>query len=232
MHMNTESVADGSAATLSSAAPSRVAHVAALVFVSVVLVLHGLKPEIDPSWRFMSEYALGAHGWLMNLAFIMFSLAHMALVVALNGWLRGTWPGRVAQALLVVSGAGLAVAGVFTTDSILAPPGASTLSGQLHNVGGAMGMAMPIAVAVVTWRLLKDATWAGARRLLVGSAALALVGAVVSAVALGVLLSNSGGAFGPGVPVGWPNRFELATYCVWFLVVARTAVGAAERGRQ
>ena len=90
-------------------------------------------------------------------------------------------------------------------------------------------MAMPIAVGVVTWRLLKEATWADAKRLVVGAATLALVGAITSVISMGVLLSNSRGTFGPDVPVGWPNRFELATYSVWFLVVARRAGGIADR---
>ncbi len=226
--MKSESVAEGRAARSGSIAPSRIAYWATLMFVSVVLLLHGLKPETDPAWRFLSEYALGAHGWLMNVAFVVFSVAHVALVVALDGWLRETWLGRVAQALLAISAAGLGVAGVFTTDSVMTPPGDATLSGQLHNVGGAMGVAMPLAVAVVTWRLLRHVTWAGAKRALVGSASFALVGAVVSMVSLGVLLSRSGGTFGPDVPVGWRNRFELATYCIWFLVVARTALSTAE----
>lgn len=230
--MHSHSTATGRAAGHDSALPGRVAYVATLAFVVAVLALHGLKPEIDPAWRFISEYGLGNLGWLMNVAFIVFGLGHMALVVALDGCLRGNWKGRLAQACLVVSGAGLAVAGVFTTDSILTPPGDATLSGQLHNIGGGMGMAMPIAVALVTWRLLKDASWASGKHSLVGSASLALVGTAVSAVSLGVLLARSGGTFGPGVPVGWPNRFELATYCLWFLVVSQGAVRAAERGRQ
>jgi hypothetical protein len=228
--MNAESVAEGRAATSVNIA-SRVAYWATIMFVSVVLALHGLQTETDPAWRFISEYALGAHGWLMNVAFVVLSVAHVALVVALDGWLRESWLGRAAQALLAISAAGLVVAGVFTTDSVLTLPGDATLSGQLHNVGGAMGVAMPLAVAVVTWRLLRNATWRVASRALVGSASLALVGAVVSIVSLGVLLSRSGGTFGPDVPVGWPNRFELATYCVWFLVVARTALNTAEQGR-
>jgi hypothetical protein len=24
-----------------------------------------LKPEIDPAWRFISEYSIGHHGWMM-----------------------------------------------------------------------------------------------------------------------------------------------------------------------
>lgn len=29
--------------------------------------LHVLSPEFDPSWRVVSEYALGRHGWVLSL---------------------------------------------------------------------------------------------------------------------------------------------------------------------
>ena len=105
------------------------------------------------------------------------------------------------------------------------------MSGRLHNLGGGMGLAMPLAVALVTWQLLKHAPWQRARRALLTSAALSLMGTVVSIVALGVLLSRSGGTFGPDVPVGWPNRFELATYGVWFLTVARRSLSMGKEPR-
>jgi len=228
--MSVESTATALSESRKRARAGRIANATALAFVAIVVVLHGAKPEIDPAWRFISEYALGAYGWLMNLAFVVFGVGHIALVMALDPATRRTWPGYIGQALLVVSGCGLALAGLFTTDSILTPPGDSTLSGQLHNVGGGMGMAMPLAVGFVTWQVLKHAGWAVAKRILVASAAVALTGAVVSAVSIGVLLSNSGGTFGPDVPVGWPNRFEIATYCVWFVAIAQTAIGAADRG--
>jgi hypothetical protein len=46
----------------------------------LLLGMHVLKPEIAPSWRFISEYALGDFGWLMHLAFLAFAGAHLGLV--------------------------------------------------------------------------------------------------------------------------------------------------------
>ena len=31
----------------------------------VLLILHVVKAELDPSWRMVSEYAIGRSGWLM-----------------------------------------------------------------------------------------------------------------------------------------------------------------------
>jgi hypothetical protein len=39
--------------------------------VSIVVLLHFLKPEIDPSWRMLGEYEIGRYGWLMRVAFVL-----------------------------------------------------------------------------------------------------------------------------------------------------------------
>jgi MFS family permease len=229
--MTTEQIAYGTISQQGGLSPARMAQHATLIVAVMIVLLHGLKPEIDPSWRFISEYALGRYGWLMSVAFVTFGVAHLALVADVRRYLSDSWPGRLALAALVVSAAGLTIAGVFTTDAVTADPSAVTMSGRLHNLGGGMGMAMPLAVALVTWQLLKHATWQRARRALLTSAALSLVGTVLSMVALGVLLSRSGGSFGPDVPVGWPNRLEFATYGVWFLTVARRSFSIGKEAR-
>jgi hypothetical protein len=228
--MTTDQIAYRTTARLGRISPARVAHHATLFVAVVIVMLHGLKPEIEPSWRFISEYALGRHGWLMSVAFVTFGLAHLALAADVRRYLSGSWPGRLPLVALVVSAVGLTIAGVFTTDPVTADPSTATMSGRLHNIGGGMGLAMTLAVVLVTWQLAKHASWQQARRPLVTSAALALIGTIVSIVALGVLLSRSGGSFGPDVPVGWPNRFELATYGLWFLTVARSSLAIDRRG--
>src|SRR5262245_58805908 len=47
-----------------------VALAAVAVFPTLVAVLHAIEPEFDPSWRMLSEYAIGHHGWVMALAFL------------------------------------------------------------------------------------------------------------------------------------------------------------------
>jgi hypothetical protein len=43
--------------------------VAAAAFVVLLAALQVLKPELDPSWRMGSEYAIGDYGWVMRIAF-------------------------------------------------------------------------------------------------------------------------------------------------------------------
>jgi hypothetical protein len=114
-----------------------------------------------------------------------------------------TIPGRIGLVLLLVSAAGLTIAGIFTTDPITASPDAMTAEGRLHSLGGTLGFAMPFAAAFVSWSLVRNPAWAPARRSLIWATVLAWIGFLASFVSLGFLLSQSGG-FGPGVPWDGP----------------------------
>ena len=64
--------------------------VAGGITVGLIVILHVLKPEYDPSWRMISEYSLGRHGWVMRLAFLTMAVALGATCLAL--WpFGGAW---------------------------------------------------------------------------------------------------------------------------------------------
>jgi hypothetical protein len=198
---------------------ARLSLAGAATFVVLLAALHVVKPEIDPSWRFISEYALGDYGWVMVLAFFSLALSYVALFVALRSDAR-TLAGRLGLALLLVSAAGLTIAGIFTTDPVTASKDAITARGKLHNVGGALGIAMPFAAALVSRSLARNDAWSPARRALLWTAGLAWIGFLFAFASLGVMLSRSGGRYGPDVLVGWPNRLEVLGYSVWLMVVS------------
>lgn len=190
------------------------------MFVALLALLHLVKPELDPSWHFISEYAIGEHGWLMGLAFVSLAVGYLALTVALAPHLRGL-AGRLGLALLLAGAAGLALAGLFPMDPVTTAPGEATTSGVLHNVGGTLGIALPLAAALISFKLARDPGWAADRRRIAWAGIAALVTAGAATAALAVMLSDSGGRFGPDVLVGWPNRLEVLAGCAWLLVVAR-----------
>jgi hypothetical protein len=203
----------------SSQTAARLSLAGAAMFVVLLAALHLIKPELDPSWHFISEYAIGRHGWMMVLAFGSLAFSYVMLTVALRSQLRTIW-GRIGLALLLVSAAGLAIAGIFTTDPITASKDAVTSEGKLHNLGGTLGIAMPVAAAIIGWSLARDQAWSSARRPLIWATALALLSFLVSFSSLSVMLSQHDGRFGPDVLVGWPNRLEVLAYSVWLTVVA------------
>jgi hypothetical protein len=200
----------------------------AATFVVLLAALHFIKPELDPSWHFISEYAIGRYGWVMVLAFLSLALSYVSLFVAIRAHLQ-TIAGRIGLALLLVSALGLTIAAIFTTDPITVSEDAVTTEGTLHNVGGTLGIAMPIAAALIGWKLARNPAWSSAKRPIIWATGLALVAFVVSFVSLGVMVSQSGGKFGPDVLVGWPNRFEIVVYSVWLMVVAWQAIQVRRR---
>ena len=191
----------------------------AATFLVLLTALHFIKPELDPSWRFISEYAIGDNGWIMVLAFLSLAMSYASLFVAIRTQMR-TIGGRIGLACLLISAAGLTIAAIFTTDPITASKDAMTTEGNLHNLGGTLGMAMPVAAVLISWSLARNQAWATARRSLIWATVLVVIGFLASILSLGVMLSQSGGNFGPGVLVGWTNRLEVLAYCIWLMVVA------------
>jgi hypothetical protein len=195
-------------------------------FLVLLVLLHFLKPELDPSWRFISEYAIGDYGWMMALAFLSLALGYVALFIAIRRQL-GTFAGRVGMTLLLVSAIGLILAGVFTSDPITATESTGTMHGKLHSLGGMLGLAMPFAAALISWSLARSKAWSSARRSLRVAGAVAVVGFLVSFVSLSAMMAQTDGQFGPDVWVGWPNRLEVLGYSGWLITVAGRAIGLA-----
>jgi hypothetical protein len=67
--------------------------VLAVIFLSILLLLHFLKPELDPTWRMISEYEIGCPGWLMRLAFFSWGASELAILITIwptNKFVRDT----------------------------------------------------------------------------------------------------------------------------------------------
>jgi hypothetical protein len=201
---------------------------AAALHLVLLGTLHLIKPGLDPSWRMISEYAIGDYGWLMSIAFLSMAVSFVALFTSLRPQLR-TRAGRIGLGLLLVSAVGLTIAGLFTTDPITASPESMTTSGQLHQLGGTIGISMPFAVTLVTLSLARNPRWSSSRSSLLWTAALVWVALIVFFVTLGAGLSATGGKFGPDVPIGWPNRLLVVAYSVWLMTVSWRAMEQRHR---
>ena len=79
----------------------------------VGIALHILEPEFDPRFRFMSEYALAAHGWLMTTTFFVSGLATFVVAVALRNGQQSLHGARIGFGLLAVGALFVCLAGVF-----------------------------------------------------------------------------------------------------------------------
>jgi hypothetical protein len=60
-----------------------VSAIAAVLWLSTIGLLRVIKPELDPRTRMISEYACGAWGWIMQLAFFCMAVSCWALAAAI-----------------------------------------------------------------------------------------------------------------------------------------------------
>src|SRR5215217_9454779 len=97
----------------------------AATFVVLLAALHFIKPELDPSWHFVSEYAIGDYGWIMVLRFLSLASSYVSLFLAIRSQVR-TVIDRIGLALLLISALGLTIAAIFTTDPITVSENAVT----------------------------------------------------------------------------------------------------------
>jgi hypothetical protein len=225
----TENAATAGPVTATSRAAARLSLAAAATFLVLLAALHVIKPELDPSWRMVSEYEIGRYGWMMVLAFLSLAFSCATLFVAIRSRIQTTG-GRIGLAFLVVSALGMTIAAIFTTDPITASQDELTTHGNLHGLGALLGIpGFPIAAMLISLSLIRNRVWSPARRSLLWTGVLTWIGLLVFALSVALLLPQGNGGFGPDVPIGWPNRLLVLAYSVWLMAVAWHALRLSRR---
>jgi hypothetical protein len=197
----------------------------AAVFLIILILLHFLKRELDPSWRMISEYEIGRFGWLMRLAFFAWGTSVLALLVTIWPSLGGV-SGAVARGWFVVIVIALFGAGIFKTNPITdqTPNPVSTI----HNLCGAtVILTFPIAATLAVISLLHNQSWSTYQGLLIMVTTLGWVGMGAYFASVMIARARNPMAGQPGGPViymGWTNRFNVGAYVLWVVVVAATAL--------
>ena len=183
---------------------SFVASVASLVFLAA---LHLLSPEFDPSWRMVSEYALGSHGWVLSLMFLAWALSCVALFFAIRSQIK-TIGGKIGLGFLLAAALGMTMAAFFDVKH------------DLHGLAAIIGIpSLPIAAILIGVGLGRNSSWTAARRLLMWTAILTWVSLVLMNLAIFTGFSQTG-AINPGAWFGWANRILILAYNGWLMVVA------------
>ena len=197
-----------------AAGAARLSIACGLLFALILGSLHVLEPEFDPTWRFISEYALGGFGWMMNLAFLALALSLACAGVAILSQVRPI-VGYIGLAVLGIAAIGMLIAGIFTTDPETASRGAdaATFSGSMHLLGASLDYT-PVAALVLSFVLARNTSWRPIRKLLFITASITLVGLAAFMVVL-----PYDGRIGPGVLAGLFGRFLLLSYLGWLLAV-------------
>jgi hypothetical protein len=185
---------------------------AGLLFALLLGSLHVLEPEFDPTWRFISEYALGNVGWMMHLAFLALALSLASAGVAIFAQVR-TIVGYLGLAGLGLAAIGILIAAIFKTDPMTAGRAAATFSGTMHVFGASLDYT-PVAALLLSFTLARNPAWRPIRTRLFVAAGVTLV-----ALAAFMVVLPYDGHVGPGVLAGLFGRFLLLSYLAWLLPV-------------
>ncbi len=219
--------------TAISLTAARLSIAAVITYQLTLIALIFIRPDLDPSWHTLSEWAIGPYGWIMSMAFLVSAVSYAALFVALRSQLRGII-GRIGLGILLICAVGTVGVGLFTTDPFDTPQDAISRTGMVHMISafGAL-MLFPFAALLINLSLaLKNQAWATARRVLLRSAGLPLLGLVGFWVHLAIYVIPLGdNAYGPGVPLGWPPRFLFLIYMVWLITLALQAIKVRSQSR-
>jgi hypothetical protein len=189
------------------------------VFVAAVLALHGLRGDLNPAEHTISEYSLGAYGWLMRAAFAALGLSVLATAesLRLRFELSSSW--SVGLFLLAFAAVGLFLDAGYNTDHPRVP---ETPDGTVHGVGMLIVcLSLPAASYLLGSALVGHSAALQARwlRLLAAGQVIAILGfemspaswrglmeriAITMAVAALALLQSA--AHSPLGPIGMSSR--------------------------
>jgi hypothetical membrane protein len=162
-------------------------------YVTIGIALHFLEPEYDPRFRFMSEYAWGAYGWLMTTTFFVLGLALVTVAVGLREVHQSYLSARIGIGLLLVGSLGVSLAGVFRE---FIP----------HAAAGAVGLpSIVIAALILSWGFRWAEGWQPIHR-------------KTLLIALGMLVAFLSIVVDVGMP-GLQQRVFLGLVLLWVSVV-------------
>ena len=196
----------------------------AIISLVIVAILHIIKPEIEPSWHMLSEYAIGDHSWVMKLAFFSWATSCFTLAIAVRSQISSKG-GIIGLVLLFIVCISLFMGGLFVMDPPTASKDELTTHGNLHGLSAMLGLpGQAIAALLISISLSRNPAWLLAKRSLMLSAHFVWVSLVVMFASVFIFLGKTQGEFGPDTLIGWPNRLLWVACCVWLMTVARHAI--------
>lgn len=92
---------------------SWVATLGCVIFIAGVLLMHFLRPDLNPITRFASDYLNGAYGWVMVTAFMGIAFAHLGIAAAFYTAYQPPTRSKVAVILMGVSALTAILSGLF-----------------------------------------------------------------------------------------------------------------------
>jgi hypothetical protein len=182
--------------------------IAATITATVLLViLHAIESEFDPTWRMVSEYSNGQYGLLMRLAFLLTGIATFSIAMLLRR-VKGSKLTKVASIAFFVSFIGLMLAALFNQDPVTSKE--MTFHGNMHGLATMLGIP-GFGIGAALAGLWLKARGAGTLALVVGYSTLVTFFAMLIYLFTGISKDTG---FAPGTCTGVFNRV------VWIAMIA------------
>ena len=204
-----------------------------LGFISLLCIaaLHFLSSEFRPSFRMISEYALGNYKWLLTLFFICWGLASISSAFMLWNVVTSGWA-KFGAILVFVTGLGAIMGGLFDVQH------------KLHGLAFGIGIPfLPIGALLISYHLLKKAEWQEFSSTLLISTHSIWISVVLMGLTMFLLFSSlksAGIPFGPdSAPMnelpkgitgvnGWANRLLVLCYLAYPILTAKMVLSILE----
>ncbi len=176
-------------------------------YVSAIALLHVLRTDYDPGYRYLSEYVVGPYGALMTSTFFVLSIGSLALSVGL--WRCVSSKLRFLPGLLLWLTWACAVflAGIYPGDLQESP---QTRIGQIHDQMGMIAFpSASLALLLLSIPLWWEQRWRSVRRVAIVLSLVALVCFLAMDWLAGIRLA------------GLAQRMFLAMTLAWMFILGR-----------
>jgi hypothetical membrane protein len=191
-------------------------------FVTLVVVQGILQPDYSHIRMLISALAAWPAGWMRNLNFIVFSTRLAAFTIGVHGAIRPTRFGVVGIILLLLSCAGLLIAGLFPWINVNGVPTET----PAHVVGAVLSfLCGSTGFMVLSRRMAADPEWRSLSSYVLATGSVMLV----------LFIALGGFAIDEGTPLHeWAGLLQRVIAAFWItctVVVARRALRLARERR-
>jgi hypothetical membrane protein len=203
---------------------ANVSMISGILSLLCLLVLYLVSPEFEPSWRMISEYALGKYKYILTLFFSLWSMSTLLISILLINMVT-TNLAILGVILIFISGIGAMMGGLFD------------LKHKLHGFSFLLGVpTFPVGALLISYHLIQNENWSTHKTAILLSAHSVWISLVLMAVSMGVMISGfkkAGVSMGPdaeppkAVPKGviaingYANRILVFCYILWVLIIAK-----------
>jgi hypothetical protein len=162
-----------------------------MISILCLMALHFTSSEFKPSFRMVSEYALGKHKWLLTLFFLCWGVCTLLSGLMLWNIVTSGWT-KLGVILLFVTGIGAIMGGLFDVQH------------KLHGLSFGIGVPfLPIGALLISYHLIKKAEWQNHSASLLFSAHSTWISLAFMGVSMFLLFSSlkaTGIVYGPDSP--------------------------------